>query len=487
MSDHNEKPEFTKHWLNQPSISTTIVDYNTDDEPTPEPLPPKKRKGKRILKWALLFFIAIIIVLGGLIAIRATGLANKIFVGKHTSVFGRITDLISSQTGGNKLLGESNGQINILLLGIGGPDHDGPYLTDTIILAEIRPKDKKATLISIPRDYLVNTKELGQRKINAVFAESYQKDKDWDKAGEKIREVVSKMSGEDIPYFAVIDFKGFEKTVDLLGGVDVVVDRTFTDYTYPDSKFGYLPAVTFTEGPEHMDGARSLIFARSRHAAGEEGTDFARSLRQQKIINAAKEKVKALNLVADAGKINELFTIIGDHFHTNLTPGQLLHAYDLTKDFGQDQISSLSLDEKTGLICPQTLEESGAFVLTVCPGKKSSDIEDFFQNSFSGAQINSEKAVVWLADSSTTGKLYSKAEKELTNAGLTVYKVLYGGKPLSQSVVYSVNHKPSTSDFIAQTLKASPVSLPPPGIKIDPKKVDVIVILGSSDAADSTN
>lgn len=478
--------DFKSRKITQPAVYSQNINNNEEEVRSLEPLPPKKSRGKRILKWILVLLGVIILGFGIFALVRATGLVNKIFVGKDTSVFGRITDLISSQTGGNKLKGESSGQVNVLLLGIGGPGHDGPYLSDTIILAQLRPKEKKATLISIPRDYLVNTKELGQRKINAVFAESYEKNKDWDKAGENIRNVVSKMSGLDIPYFAVVDFQGFEKTIDLLGGVDITVERTFTDYTYPNTKFGYLPAVTFTEGHEHMDGERALIFARSRHAAGEEGTDFARSLRQQKIINAAKEKIKALNIVADAGKINELFTIVGEHFHTNMTPGQLLRAYSLTSDFGEGQIASLSLDEKTGLICPQTLEGSGAFVLTVCSGKKSSDIEDFFQNSFSGAQINSERAVVWLADSSTTGKLYKKAEAELTNAGLIVYKVIYSGKPLNQSVVYSVNHKPTTTDYIASTLKASPVSLPPPGIKIDPKKVDVIVILGSPDAGDST-
>ncbi len=474
-----KKTDFTKHSVSQaPIIRTNIGD---------EPLPPHKPKGKRLLKWIVVVIIVIILGLGGLVAIRATGLANKIFVGKQTSVFGRLTDLISSQTGGNKLDGESEGQVNLLLLGIGGPGHDGPYLSDTIILAQIRPKDKKATLISIPRDYLVNTKEIGQRKINAVFSESYQKNEDWDKAGQSIRDVVSKMSGLDIPYFAVVDFKGFEKTIDLLGGVDIQIERTFTDYTFPNSELGYLPAVTFTEGQEHMDGERALIFARSRHAAGEEGTDFARSARQQKIITAAKERVESLNIVADAGKINELFTIVGDHFHTNMSPGQLLRTYSLTKDLSGDQLSSLSLDEAGGLVCPQTLEESGAFVLTVCPSKTSQDIRDYFQNSFSTGQVTSEKAVVWLADSSTTGKLYKKAESELNNAGLTVYKVIYGGKPLSQSVVYSVNHKPSTTDYISKALDASPVSLPPPGIKIDPKKVDVIVILGSRDADSSTN
>lgn len=474
------KSPFTKHSVPQPIISST----NNTNLP-PEPTPPSKPKGRKLLKWILGVIFLLIILLGSFVATKAFGLMDKIFTGSHKNVFEQISDLISSQTGGATLTGEKQGQINVLLLGIGGPDHDGPYLSDTIILAQIRPKDKTANLISIPRDYLVNTKEIGQRKINAVFAESYQKSKDWDTAGQSIRDVVAKISGEEIPYFAVIDFKGFEKTVDLLGGVDVQIDRTFTDYTYPDSKNGYLPAVTFKEGTEHMDGKRALIFARSRHAAGEEGTDYARGLRQQKIIQAVRTKVTSLNIVADAGKINEMFTIVGSHFHTNLTPGQLIHAYDLTKDFDSNAIASLSLDPDTGLVCPQTLEESGAFVITVCPNKTTADVQDFFKNSFTSRGLRTEKAVVWLADSSTNGLLYKRASTELTNAGIKVNKVIYSGKPLSQTVIYNVNNKPETAKFITDTLDASPVSLPPPGIKLDPTKLDIVVILGGSSSQSS--
>jgi LCP family protein required for cell wall assembly len=450
----------------------------------PEPTPPAKPRGRRVLKLLVAIIAILILGLGGFVLVRATGIANKIFVGQSSSIFSKVSDLISGQVGGSKLDGEDSGQVNILILGIGGKGHDGPYLTDTMIVAQIRPGDKKATMISIPRDYLVNTKEIGQRKINAVFAESYEKNKDWDKAGASIREVVSKMTGLDIPYFAVLDFSGFEQGIDLLGGVDIQIDRTFTDYTYPNSGTGYLPAVTFKEGQEHMDGKRALIFSRSRHAAGEEGTDFARSLRQQKVIQAAKEKVVNLNILADAKKINELFSVIGDHFHTNMSPGQMLRAYNLTHDFGKDNIVSLSLDPTSGIICPQILEESGAWVLTLCSSKTTGDLKDYFKNSFSSGQLASEKAKVWLADSSTTGLLYKKAEAELTNAGLTVYKVIYSGKPLPQTVVYSVNHKPTTTDYIINKLNGSSVSLPPPGIKIDSSKVDVIVILGSANAAD---
>lgn len=450
----------------------------------PEPTPPAKPRGRRVLKLLVAIIAILILGLGGFVLVRATGITNKIFVGQNSSIFSKVSDLISGQVGGSKLEGEDSGQVNILILGIGGKGHDGPYLTDTMIVAQIRPGDKKATMISIPRDYLVNTKEIGQRKINAVFAENYEKNKDWDKAGANIREVVSKMTGLDIPYFAVLDFSGFEQGIDLLGGVDIQIDRTFTDYTYPNSGTGYLPAVTFKEGQEHMDGKRALIFSRSRHAAGEEGTDFARSLRQQKVIQAAKEKVVNLNILADAKKINELFSVIGDHFHTNMSPGQMLRAYNLTHDFGKDNIVSLSLDPTSGIICPQILEESGAWVLTLCSGKTTGDLKDYFKNSFSSGQLASEKAKIWLADSSTTGLLYKKAEAELTNAGLTVYKVIYSGKPLPQTVVYSVNHKPTTTDYIIDKLNGSSVSLPPPGIKIDSSKVDVIVILGSANAAD---
>lgn len=464
----------------RPVVSSEVINPNLDAAPAKKQKPSRLRKFIRI--FLLITFIALISA-GGYAAYRATSLSSKIFVGEQSDLYHKITGLIAGQTGHAKLAGEENGQINILLLGIGGPGHDGPYLSDTIMLAQIRPKEKKASITAIPRDYLVNTKELGQRKINAVFAESYAKHKDWNQAGKSIREVVSKMSGLEIPYFAVVDFKGFEKTIDLLGGVDVDIERTFTDYTFPDNKFGYLPAVTFKQGREHMNGKRALIFARSRHAAGPEGTDFARSLRQQKIMQAAKTKVVELNLVTDIGKINELLSVVGDHFHTNISPGEMIRLYTLTKDYSGDNIVSISLDPATNLICDDKLESNGAYVLVLCTGKTAQDIQNFFQNSFSTGALVTERAVVWLADSTVTGKLYKKAEAELKNAGITVQKVIYSGKPLTQSVVYSVNHKPTTIDFIKQNLQASPVSLPPPGIKIDKTKVDVIIILGSNDGS----
>src|SRR6185503_3033648 len=239
-----------------------------------------------------------------------------------------------------KLIGEDLGQINILLLGIGGQGHDGGYLADTIILAQIRPDINKISLSAIPRDYLANLKGLGNRKINAAFAETWQATKNWDEAGRAMREAVSGVAGIDVPYFAVVDFSGFELGIDKLGGVDIDIPKTFTDYTFPDGNEGYIPAVTFTQGPEHMSGERALIYARSRHAGGGEGSDFARSQRQQLILQAVKQKAIDLNIVTNAGTINSLVSILGDHFHTNISPSELYRLYNLTKAYPRENILS---------------------------------------------------------------------------------------------------------------------------------------------------
>jgi polyisoprenyl-teichoic acid--peptidoglycan teichoic acid transferase len=439
---------------------------------------PKKSKLRIFLKYATILIVVAVIGLGTVVFARAVNLSNKIFVGQKTSFFQKIKDVLRGGGGDVRLIGEQLGQINILLLGIGGEGHDGPYLTDTMILAQIRPEKNQITLTSIPRDFWVEMPgSSGYAKINAAFSNGYVKNRDYNEAGKYAREVVEKISGLQIPYFAVVDFKGFEQAVDRVGGLDVNVERTFTDSTFPNDKEGYLPPVTFEKGPEHMDGARSLQFARSRHAEGPEGSDFARSLRQQKIIKAFKEKIISLNLITDAGKINSLAGIFADHFHTNISPGELFRVYALSRD---KNILSLSLDPETKLLCPKIMEDSGAYVLTPCEGKNQGDIQNYFKNSFATGQIYEEKSVIWIAQSGTDKKAYEDAKKKLTDSNLTVFDLPYGGSAMPYNIFYQANPKPATAEFIKNTLNAKEVTLPPPGININKDKVDIIVILGES-------
>ena len=439
-----------------------------------------KKTGRRWIKKTLGLIAVVVLILGTVVVSRAVNLSSKIFVGKKTTFFEKIRAVF---TGGSsvRLQGEDQGQINILILGIGGEGHDGPYLTDTMLLAQIRPDTGQVSLTSIPRDYWVQMPESDSyAKINQAFSNGYLKNHDWDEAGSYARQVVEKISGLTIPYFAVVDFAGFEKAINTVGGVDITIDDTFTDYSYPnDATNGYLPPVTFTQGTEHMDGTRALIFARSRHAAGPEGSDFARSKRQQKVIQAFKEKVLKLNLVTDIGKINSLLGIFADHFHTNLSPEEILHIYSLEKSKGIQSLISVSLDPSTSIICPFVKPDSGAYTLVPCPGKTETDVENFFKNTFALGQLYQEKAVIWMSNSGSDKTIYQNANQKLSEAGLTVWEVPFGsGQPLSQNVFYQVNPKPATAEFLKNTLGATEMTLPPPGFNIDSKKVDVIVILG---------
>ncbi len=440
---------------------------------------PKNRKRHWLRIFVILTIIAVSIGTTYALTVAHQWSAGSFVGQKSNSFFGNALDLIRGTTGQAPIDGEETGHINILLLGIGGEGHDGPYLSDTIILAQINLDTNEVALTSIPRDYQVKLpKNFGFRKINAAFAEGYNLHKDWNEAGSLATGVVSELSGIKVNYFAVVDFSGFEQAINQIGGLDVVVDRTFTDYQYPDNKDGYLPPQAFTQGSAHMDGQTALIFARSRHAAGPEGSDFSRSQRQQKIITAFREKVQQLNLVADSGQIASLLHTFASHFHTNLTPGQLLRLTKIAQKTDRAHIVSTSLDPDTGLICSEITEDTKAYVLVPCYSTTTDDIRSFFANAQYIGKLREEKSVVWIATSNPKSNAYRRIEAVLQSSGLTVWPISYNDLEPTDSVIYEINKKPATADYLKTLLTAREVTLPPPNIKIDSTRSDIILILG---------
>lgn len=236
-----------------------------------------------------------------------------------------------------------NGVTNILLLGIGGGTHDGPNLTDTIILVSLNSKKKDVILVSIPRDLWVP--DLNE-KVNTAYQIGLDKNPS-NGLGEAIK-IMTKITGQPIQYAFRMDFQGFEKAINLLGGIDINVPDTLDDYYYPiqgESKSTCahtaleIQQFTATESAEfdnwqffscrymhlhvgkgfqHMSGQLALEYVRSRHASGSEGTDFARSRRQQLIIEAVKNKIFSLGTLLNPIKLTQLFGIFQDSIDTNI-------------------------------------------------------------------------------------------------------------------------------------------------------------------------
>jgi len=236
-------------------------------------------------------------------------------------------------------LEKGDDNINILLLGTGGGTHQGPDLTDTIIFASISPAKNKVVLVSIPRDFWVPDLKA---KINSAYAFGNSQRENGGLI--LIKAVVVKILNQPIDYAVKIDFNGFVEAVDLVGGLDVNVERTFDDFEYPivgreddlcgrkeeelqelataSSQLEAFPCrythIHLNKGIQHMDGETALQYVRSRHAQGDEGTDFARNNRQEKVIAAFKEKVFAPQTVLNPVKAIGVYSTLKDSIDTNI-------------------------------------------------------------------------------------------------------------------------------------------------------------------------
>ena len=293
----------------------------------------------------------------------------------------------------NKIeLKKVEGHINVLLLGIGGGQHEGPNLTDTMILASLNPSKNTVHIISIPRDLWIP--EL-REKINFAYANGENRRK----GGGIVlaRAIVAKVLDQRVDYAVRIDFNGFVRGIDMLGGLDIAIDRTFDDNKYPDesqrenlcgntfdeatvriateSPYMVFPCryqhVHFEKGNEHMDGKRVLIFVRSRYAEGEEGTDFARSNRQEKVIDAFKKKMFSIQTIFNPARVINLYALLQKSIDTNIQQDEFDDFIKLAQKMKTAKIQSYVIDygdekkERPGLVMnpPITDEYNSQWVL----------------------------------------------------------------------------------------------------------------------------
>jgi LCP family protein required for cell wall assembly len=240
-----------------------------------------------------------------------------------------------------------NGRTNILILGKRGESDEGPDLTDTMIFASVSHKSPSITLVSLPRDIWMP--EL-RAKLNTAYYWGNQKEP----GGGLVlaKSTVEEIVGQPVHYALVIDFSGFKETIDVLGGIEVDVERGFVDNKYPiagrendpcggdpEYKCRY-ETVKFEKGLQFMDGETALKFVRSRNAEGDEGTDFARAARQEKVIQAIRKRIFENDFLLSFKKQRQLKKAVEASVETDIksTEGailarRLIQAKDSLKSF----------------------------------------------------------------------------------------------------------------------------------------------------------
>lgn len=198
--------------------------------------------------------------------------------------------------------------VNIVVLGTDGRAGEG-FLsrTDSIMVIGVKPSQLRLSLLSIPRDIFIEVPGYGSQRVNTINVLGEQERPDGGPS--LVMSSISQDFGIRLERYIRLDFNGFVKLVDAVGGVTIDVERPITDDSYPTEDGGF-QYIHFDAGVQQMDGERALIYSRTRHG----DDDYQRAARQQQVISALFGKlVNPLRWPAALG-------VLQSSVDTNLTP-----------------------------------------------------------------------------------------------------------------------------------------------------------------------
>ena len=259
--------------------------YRSSGKPAPEcvsysggvsiPKKKPKSKGRKFLKGLLAIMLFLLLTVCGVAGYWAHSVSSAMSVDSEHRA-----DLMGALQSSR-----SNGAFYMLLLGSDARPGEVVGRADVNILARIDVKNGQVTLVSIPRDTMIEIPEYGIQKINAAHATGGP-------AGAV--QAVSDFAGVPITHYAEINFEGTIELIDRLGGIEVNVPQdTYTWNGY------FLPA-----GPQTLDGSQALAFARERKSVA--GGDFGRAQAQRLVIKAILEKILSLPPTQIPGVVQQL-------------------------------------------------------------------------------------------------------------------------------------------------------------------------------------
>ncbi|MZD06206.1 LytR family transcriptional regulator [Streptomyces sp. SID5785] len=269
---------------------------NSDDITTPDYGPPSvrgsrhRRRGKA-LRWVAWGAAGLVLAGGG----------GAAYAWQHLNGNIKGTD-VDAALGKDRPAGRHDGAMNILLLGsdsrAGTQGRYGSGITgaraDTAMVLHVDKSHRKASVVSIPRDTMVDRPECRRTDggtapaaSQAMFNASYQ-------VGGPACTVktVEHMSHVRMDHYLEVDFKGFQKLIDELGGVDVTTHKSIDDR---------YSGLALDAGKHRLGGKQALELVRTRHGVGD-GSDLGRIQLQQAFVKALIQRARSVDPLGDPAK-----------------------------------------------------------------------------------------------------------------------------------------------------------------------------------------
>jgi LCP family protein required for cell wall assembly len=214
-------------------------------------------------------------------------------------------------------------RLNVLLIGSDQRTGESSFNTDTLIVVSVDPASKQVAMFQVPRDMVdvpvpANARPVWgsvyRGKINGWFTNNRNRADLWPggsanaRGFNAVKAILGELYGLDIRYYVMVNFQGFRKVVDTLGGVQINVQIPVAESTYPLAP-GVNGRIYIPAGPQHMTGSQALIYARSRHRAA--AGDFDRGRRQQRVLISLREQMNASAIIANLPElVNALKTSV---------------------------------------------------------------------------------------------------------------------------------------------------------------------------------
>lgn len=438
-------------------------------------------KLKRRLKRTALTAAVVVLAGAGYFGFKLYSTQKRVLAGG-----GKAAAICTDNVDISQLNHEGDSRINILLLGIGGPGHDGPDLTDTIMLASIDPINDKVALISIPRDLWVQIPGDGTQKINAAFADA----KDYSKSKTEIgktedginqldKTLKPVLDGIPIHYHVVLDFHAFKQMVDAVGGVTVNVPETLYDPTIAWEN--HWNPVIAQKGIQHFNGDQALLYTRSR----ETSSDFARAERQRLVIAAIKQKVFSIGTFSNPIAVSNLLSSLGQNVYTDFSASDMKCLYHQLSTIPATSIKSLDM-----VTPPNDLLTTGNINgLSVVEPKAGlfdySAIHNFLRSSLPDPYLRKENASIAIYNATNIPGLATAESNQLKQYGYHITGIDSAPNVTnpSENILVNLSGKQDkyTLNYLESRLGVTAVGRVPSAFGITPPQgVKFVIILGSN-------
>jgi len=216
---------------------------------------------------------------------------------------------------------------NVLILGFDKRPREKSFRSDSMILGRVDPKTKQVWLISIPRDLRAQIPGHGYSKINNAYALGQE---------QLAIDTVEKLTGQKINYYMGVNFTGFKKIVNAMGGVWIDVPVEINDTDADPSKGNRYSHID--SGYQLLDGNHAITFVRARHQFADQ--DFTRMKNQQRFFKAIADQIATKTSVA---KIPRIVSTAAPYVSTNMSLMEMLRTAQAMKGAGSSSIQSTTL------------------------------------------------------------------------------------------------------------------------------------------------